>query len=193
MRKIVISLLVSMLALSASAQRVGFGPKAGINISMLTDKYIDYSTRVSYHAGAFLEYDFSKCFSIELAALYSSQGGKVNKVATSLIESSDATLRLNYINIPLLAKFYMWRGLNIFAGPQFGFVVSAQQKIEGGDWLKVRDDWRTFNIYAVGGVGYTWRCGLLLSAQYNWGFIDMYRSRDVVRNGVLQISAGWRF
>ena len=37
-----------------------------------------------------------------------------------------ARLKADYLNIPIYAKFYLYRGFHLFAGPQVGFNVRAK-------------------------------------------------------------------
>lgn len=193
MKKILLSLFAIMLAFSVSAQRVGFGPKVGLNIGMLTDKAFD--ARYNFNAGAFVEYDISAPWSLELSALYSRQGGMLKHYPVTLTENRDATLRLDYVNAPLVIKYYPWMGLNIFLGPQFSYLVNAELKVKDIDAMSIKDTFHKFDIGVVGGVGYTWECGLVLSAQYNLGLRPIYKDKDLTKvyNSVVQINMGWRF
>lgn len=194
MKKILLSLFAVMLVISVSAQRrVGFGPKVGMNAAMLSDKAFD--ARISFNAGLFVEYDLSAAWSLELSAIYSSQGAKMENVPVTLTEKMDATLRLDYINIPLVVKFYPWMGMNIFLGPQYSMLVDAQQKFKDQDATSVKKSYKKCDFGGVVGLGYTWECGMLISAQYNMGFLPIYKDKklDKVYNNVFQVNLGWRF
>lgn len=193
MKKILLSLCAIVIAYSASAQRIGFGPKVGLNVAMITDKAFD--PRLNFNAGAFIEYDISAPWSIELSALYSRQGAKMNNLPISLTENRDATFRLDYINMPLVAKFYPWMGLNVFLGPQFSYLVNAELKVKDMDAQSIKCAYKKFDIAAVVGVGYTWENGILVAAQYNCGLNPIYKDKSLskVYNGVLQLNVGFRF
>lgn len=194
MKKILLSLFALMMVMGASAQnRIGYGPKVGLNIGMLTDKAFD--ARYNFNVGAFVEYDLSAPWSIELSAIYSRQGGTMKHFPVTLTENREATLRLDYINLPVVAKFYPWMGMNIFLGPQFSFLTNSQTKVKDIDAVNLKDTFQKFDIGAVGGIGYTWEWGMMISAQYNFGLRPLYKNKELkkVYNNVVQINVGWRF
>ncbi|WP_304038414.1 outer membrane beta-barrel protein [Mesonia mobilis] len=85
-----------------------FGVKAGVNLANLnTDGDIDGKT--SFYLGAVAEFGLSESFALQPELVYSMQGAD--------------ELDLSYINIPVLAKYYLVEGLAVEVGPQFGFVV----------------------------------------------------------------------
>ncbi len=192
MKKILFALFAIVLAYSASAQRIGYGPKGGFNISMLSGD-MDYKARFNFNVGGFVEYDFAPEWAAELSVLYSRVGGKLDNVAISLTETTDAKLRLDYISLPLVAKFYPLDGMNVFLGPKFSFLVGAKQKLGDGDYVSVKSSWKTFDFGLTVGTGYAWEFGLLAYIQYNVGLTDIYKGDESVRTGGLQIGIGWRF
>lgn len=193
MKKILLSLCAIMIAYSVSAQRVGYGPKVGLNVAMLTNKAFD--ARMNFNAGAFIEYDLSAPWSLEFSAIYSRQGAKMKNFPVSLTENRDATFRLDYMNMPLVAKFYPWMGLNVFLGPQFSYLVNAEVKAKDMDAVSLKCVYKKFDIAAVVGVGYTWENGILVAAQYNCGLNPIYKDKSLkkVYNGVFQFNVGFRF
>ncbi len=44
----------------------------------------------------------------------------------------------NYINLPVLAKYYIFEDFSIEAGPQIGFLLNAEHEVEG-DYDSSRD------------------------------------------------------
>lgn len=193
MKKILLSLFAIMIVCSVSAQRIGYGPKVGLNVAMITDKAFD--ARLNFNAGAFVEYDLSAPWSLELSAIYSRQGATMKHLPISLTENRDATFRLDYINMPLVAKFYPWMGLNVFLGPQFSYLVNAEVKVKDVDAISIKSVYKKFDIAAVIGVGYTWENGILVAAQYNCGLNPIYKDKSLkkVYNGVFQFNVGFRF
>jgi hypothetical protein len=89
-------------------------PKVGLSIANVTD--IDGTDpRYGVVAGAEFEYGVSDIFGLSAGALYSMQGAK----------DGDATLKLDYINVPILANVYVTKGLAIKLGIQPGFNVGG--------------------------------------------------------------------
>ena len=57
-------------------------------------------------------------FSLQPALLYSQQGFKTG--------TSNDVVKLDYINIPILAKYYISDVFSLEVGPQFGFLLSSK-------------------------------------------------------------------
>ena len=95
-------LLVALFAfLTSNAQKINFGIKAGLNMSMLTgasDQVMNSST--GFHAGGFVEFKALGKIAIQPELLFSSQGAKLDgKDAISYLSS---TQKLNYVLVPVM-------------------------------------------------------------------------------------------
>ena len=101
----------------ASAQETGFGfgVKAGVNISNQTlDDAAKY--KAGFTGGIFADYRTCNWFAVSVDVLYSRQGSK--------IENSDIKLRTDYLNIPVLANFYLTRGMALKTGGTYTFLTN---------------------------------------------------------------------
>ena len=185
MKKTLLSLcLLIGLSLSASAQiKFGLGLKAGLNFADI-DISDGPDGRTGWHAGAFARLKFTK-FAIQAEILYSAQGND--------------ELDLDYINIPILAKFYVVGGLNVYLGPQFGFNVNSSQLElvdENENTVGFADAFDESDISGVIGAGFDLPFGLTIDARYNLGFSDLNNLEDFgftesVKSRVFQVSVGY--
>ena len=101
---------------SANAQEVNFGAKAGVNMATITgDDVDDTKSKTSFHIGAVAEIAISDKFSVQPELLYSAQGTKADE--------GDEELKIDYINLPIIAKYYVAEGFSIEAGHQVGFLM----------------------------------------------------------------------
>ena len=117
MKKVLLSIAALFtVATYASAQETGFGfgPKVGINLSNQTLLDGDYKTGLT--AGVFADYRFSNLFALSADVLYSRQGTKGEGVK----------VKTDNLNIPILANFYLVKGLAVKAGIQPGFLLKAK-------------------------------------------------------------------
>ncbi|WP_267739639.1 porin family protein [Myroides injenensis] len=194
MKKITLSLVAALafgFAANAQTPDVKFGVKGGLNFSNLTN-FNDASSLTGFHIGGLAEIFINEKFSIQPELLYSAQGASVDGPIYADGEFigiiKDAKLKLNYINIPVMAKYYVWEGLNIQAGPQFGFNVDS--KLESVD---VKDSFKTFDLGVNFGAGYELPVGLFFDARYNVGLTKVNKEGDNVKNGVFQLSVGYKF
>lgn len=177
MKKIATLLLAAfaLVAVESHAQGIHIIPKVGLNLSSLSN--VDGKSIAGLNAGVSLEILLSEKFGIEPGVLFSMQGTKIDT----------EKVHLDYINIPVYAKYYILGGLNVFAGPQVGFNVRAKS---GGESIK--DLVKTADFGLGLGVGYQFNWGLMFSANYNFGFVDIEKSSST-KNGVFQLNVGWRF
>lgn len=174
----------SALTATATAQETGFGfgAKAGINLSNFTQD-MNRNGKVGFTGGAFADYRFSNLFALSADVLYSRQGTK---------DGSDKQNTDN-LNIPVLANFYLVKGLAVKAGFQPGFLLAANLKDEDGK-TDVKDNMKTFDLSVPVGLSYTFNCGLMLDARYNIGVTNVSKDDAVKgRNSVWSLTAGWRF
>lgn len=117
---------VAILAagLTANAQEVNFGAKAGVNFANVSGEDVeDNITRTSFNVGAVVEFEISDKFSIQPELIYSAQGAKLEEES-----DVDLTLKLDYLNVPVIAKFYAAESFSLEFGPQVGFYCLQKQK-----------------------------------------------------------------
>lgn len=178
-------------ALTTSAQ-VKFGGKAGINLANVSGKTEgeknDYDSKVGLHIGALVEIPVSESFSIMPELNFDQMGAKED------ILGEDVKLNLNYLSMPVLAKFNV-SGLGIYAGPQIGFLMSAKAK-SGDEDSDVKDFYKSTNFNAIFGVEYSIPRGLFISARYNLGLSkinDESDSNNYDKANAFAVGIGFKF
>lgn len=180
MKKVIVFSLMFLLVSSYSfaQSQWSFGPKIGLNFANLTDSEMD--CKVGVNVGAFANYRMNDYFGIQPEILFSMQGAKAD----------DTKLKLNYINIPVMAKAYLYKGLNVELGPQFGFNVGSKVKANG---VSVDlDGYNTFD-FAIGvGLAYEFEMGLTADFRYNISATKLYDDAKS-KNSVIQLGIGWKF
>jgi len=204
MKKMLVAAFVLATGTAAFAQQqVKFGPKAGVNFSNLS-KGSDFSEakmRTGFHVGAVAEIKFNEKFSIQPEVVYSTQGSEVTNL---LIGNSSAvsTIKNDYINVPIMAKYYIVDGFSVEAGPQVGFLMKSET--EGtivtpiGTSTGTVDSKDTYNSVDFGvnfGLAYDLPAGLFVNARYNLGLSDVIKdnTRDAIKNTVIQVGLGYKF
>lgn len=199
MKKLLLSVIaMTAFTLSLGAQETTFGVKAGINFANLGGD-ADGDAITSLHAGGVVEIGISEKFSFQPELLFSAQGSKSEYNEDGF--SAEDKLKLNYINIPLMAKFYVAEGFSVEAGPQIGFLLSAnaegKETFEGGSISyeqDVKDSVKGTDFGLNLGFGYKLEGGLNFGARYNLGLSNVSEEDDAeVTNGVFQISVGYFF
>ncbi len=200
MKKLLVFAVLASFSLVATAQEesIRFGAKAGLNLSNISgDGTDDLDGRTSFHIGAVVEIPISEKFAFAPELLYSAQGASFDD--TILGVEVESTTILDYINIPLMAKYYVAQGLSLQAGPQIGFLASAKAKVEGGgvdEDTDIKDNVKGIDFGLNFGAGYQLDMGLFFDARYNLGLSDINDfddGDDSNQNAVIQLSVGYKF
>jgi hypothetical protein len=183
MKKILLVAVFTVLGFAnVTAQEIKFGAKGGLNFATISGdntKGIDLVT--SFNFGVLSEIPISDKFSFQPELMYSGQGYSFN----------DNTIALNYLNIPLMGKYYLTKGFSIEAGPQLGFLLSAKN-----EKTDVKDSFNSFDFGVNFGLGYKLDNGLNFGARYNLGLTDINNldnSSSKNKNGVFQLTVGYFF
>lgn len=215
MKRLFIFAAVTVISFSAAqSQELRLGAKAGVNFASIGgDGSDDFDGRTSFHLGALVEIPISDKFSVQPEILYSSQGVQADESDTFMGQtiSYEYKRKLDYINIPIMAKYYVIEGLSIEAGPQFGILVSAKDELEisGGDNSGSSDEdikeyLNTLDIGFGLGAAYRLNNGIFFSARYVLGITDIIKDQDSdfgdgdfekfkQHNNVIQLSLGYSF
>ncbi|NDI98151.1 PorT family protein [Flavobacterium sp. LaA7.5] len=188
MKKLLLSAAAIMaFSVVSHAQEIKFGVKAGLNIADFGGDAETEGSRTGFHAGGLAEFKLTETFSIQPELLYSMQGAKGN------LAGEEFDIKLDYLNLPIMAKYYLMEGLSIEAGPQIGFLMSAKWEDEDA-----KDYYKGIDIALNGGVAYDLPMGLFLQARYSAGLTSI--AEDVegaetvdTMNNVISLSVGYKF
>lgn len=186
-----------VLGTSAAVQAQGAGVIVGVNFANLEVTPADTQTfdrRTGLVGGVFVNMPLGSSFSIQPEFLYSQKGAKFKD------GSAEATVEIDYLDIPVLARITAGgtSGLVLFAGPSFGYKLRAHSKITlAGDTedQDITNDVESFDwgIIAGGGIQST---KYLLDARYQWGRTNINKDEfdaSEVKNRVFSIVLGIRF
>jgi len=183
MKKLLIVGLLSIVASAAFAQaQVALGIKAGVNVAKINSDDLESSSITSFHGGAFALFKFT-AIGIQPELLFSQQGTSIDDV-----NFGQGDLKMSYMTIPVMVKFYLPGGFNLQAGPQFGFLNSAE--FDGQD---VKESFKGSDITANVGVAWDLPFGLVLDARYNIGLSDISEDSSIeLKSGTFQFSVGYK-
>ncbi|MCC3155881.1 PorT family protein [Hymenobacter sp. 15J16-1T3B] len=182
MRKIVLLISGLLLTEGACAQSNGvhFGLRAGLSLATL-DGTINEGARYQpgLAAGVLMQWRPSPGFALQPAVVFAQQGCRSKYVLAGT--PLDNRVRLNYLNVPVLAKVYLGSGLHLDFGPQLGVLLTARRRGQVGyspmrgyitTNADVRSDYRN-DVAFCAGLGADLPNGLILAARYNHGFTDI--------------------
>lgn len=211
MKKLLLFIVaMAMIGLNQTfSQEIMFGAKAGINFANIVgDDADDVSMTTKFHFGVVAEIPLSDKFSVQPELIYSAQGGKFEETfsESGFTYNEEDTYKFNYLNLPIMAKYYFANGFSLEVGPQIGFLLSAKvdydysETFEGETYSEsgeedIKDDLKSIDFGLNFGLGYKLDNGLNFTARYNVGLTkldDTDMDMDV-KNSVIQISVGYFF
>lgn len=185
MKKILILVFTVLLSSHAFSQGLDFGIKAGVNFSTLTDAS-GLDNRTGFVAGIFVGGKLSDKIGLQADLLYSQQGA----------EFSAGEFDLNYVNVPIVLKYFLTENLHVHGGPQFGVLIDDTAQTVIGETI---NDIATndFDISGVVGAGLDLPLGIRLDGRYNFGLTDVPNDTEKGltkgKNSVITLSIGYSF
>jgi hypothetical protein len=198
------------VTVTAQTQKVKLGVKAGLNVSSLAfdESELNSSNKTGFTAGIMVEIPLLKNFSFQPEVLYSQQGTK-NSFSDSDVTNSNykCTIELNYLNIPVMLKYYVIKGLSLQAGPQIGILLKANNKYQ--DNFLGYENQESFDLkeYSAGidtsvnfGLGYQFKDKFYTDLRYNISYSNVFKDGDTnhfinsdMKNRVFQVTIGYFF
>lgn len=204
MKKLILTAAIAVMGLGTTmAQEVKLGAKAGVNFAKLTgDDLEDADGRTGFHLGVLAEIPINEKFAIQPELLYSQQG--LQTKTQELGVEFETKFILDYINIPVMAKYYLIDGLSVEAGPQLGFNVKAEAEIdvdaenaENAASTDLSDEVETIDLGLGAGVAYQLPQGVFFQARYVFGITNVFDAEDLIgddlTNSNLSLSVGYKF
>lgn len=190
MKKLFLAVVAMMISAATFAQnevgQLTIQPKVGVNIANITD-VDDADPRIGLAAGAEFEYGLTDNIGLSAGVLYSMQGVK------TIIVDDDCTSKLDYLNVPILANFYVAKGLALKLGVQPGFKLSSKAKFKGSGGSKEVDvdGFKSVDLSIPVGLSYQYQ-NIVFDARYNWGVTKIVDDVDS-KHSVFQITVGYKF
>lgn len=188
MKKILFA--VAILFSTATYAQVQVGVKGGVNASNFSGKNLEGYKKeglIGFHVGGYVDIPVAGIFSIKPEVLWSTQGAKLETATGGKVD-----YKLNYINVPVLAKFDLG-GAYVEFGPQFGF--KAGEDIGNST---INDFANNLDLSGAVGVGINSGRGFGIAARYFAGFskvsdYEFGATKPNYKNSVFQLSLTYNF
>ena len=158
----------------------------GIAAGTLSGTYSDFEIsskdpRAGLTIGAEAEY-YTKTpwLSVSAALMYTQQGWETK------VNGKTYTQKLDYINIPVLANFYVAKGFALKIGLQPGFLVSADDK----------SSFESFNLSMPIGLSYEFKNGITLDLRGTPGLTAVNKNSTSdwkLRSDCSTLTIGYKF
>lgn len=161
---IAIIVLAFMTVGSANAQEITFGVKGGLNVYTLdSNNNSDLGSKIGVNFGVLGHTHLNELFALQPEIIYSQKGAK----------SGDTSLKLDYINVPVLVQYMFDNGFRMQAGPQLGFMMNAEA-INNNSTVNLEENYKSVDLgLSIGGSYLSSTSGFGIDARYNHGLSDI--------------------
>ena len=232
MKKMIMLATLMVAALSASAQfqpgtfsiqpKIGFGVSTisnaeDIDVDLGNHTYgIEKVPNVGIHVGVEFEYQAKKWLGIAAGLNYTRQGSAWENYKVKLdgvkLQSFNNNLDLGYINLPIVANFYVVKGLALKTGVQFGFLTDAhirnsvRAEMKDGDTkvvnltehsTSIHKDCEKFDLAIPVGISYEFKHHFVIDARYYFGLLKVNKLEEIGEdnsfNRSFQLSFGYKY
>ncbi len=224
MKKLLLITVAFLIGMTVHAQEFHFGAKLGgaltnFTISDAEDGTPDNDSKFGFYAGVVAEYMFNDQFAFAPELEIATAGAK-NTVETSETQyglttttSGSEDLKMLYLNVPIMFKYYPNENISLDFGPQLGFLMSAKYDYdykvkvvddtgsvlaENSDSEKDKDIKDNFNSTDCGlniGATYKMESGLFINARYYLGLSNIGKDTGdaTIKNNAIKFGIGYFF
>ena len=214
MRKIVLLIIMAVCGLS-QVRGQDFGVKAGYNYSTFSGETSSFSTiegLSGFYIGGLVDLPISDVLSIQPELIFSRQGVALRQEIKGFglnVSINNADIRLDYLNIPVMAKVNLGP-LFLQGGVQFGFLVGKPEvsryitNVRVGTLLD-KDSYNSFDFGVGAGLGFNLNRRLFVEARYTHSLTNIFDPNDNLfktslisndnnfKNAVLSVGLGMKF
>ena len=227
MKKLMMIAAFMVAAVSANAQfepgTFSIQPKVGgivskvsnmpnLNLSQFNigDNTVDRSFYAGALIGAEFEYQVAQPFSLAAGLNFAMQGCQWAdfevKKGDDYAKVKDLKMELTYLNLPIVANVYLFKGFAIKTGVQLGFLLNAKYKatneVKVGELnhkddisQDIKDGCKKLDVSIPIGISYQVpTIPIYIDGRYNLGLTNINKDGDVnYKNQVFQLTVGYKF
>lgn len=189
MKKLILVAAIMMASVSVFAQHapgsLTVQPRIGFSAADFNNTN-DTKARVGMVVGPEFEYTVGNRFSLAFGLNYSQQGAEMDKV--------DVKYKMDYLTVPVVANFYVLKGLALKAGLQPGFNLSAKMEANPAK-ADFEDAVKKFDLSIPVGLSYEFY-NFVIDARYNIGVTKIFDEDKInldSKNLAFQLTLGYKF
>jgi Outer membrane protein beta-barrel domain len=216
-----IAVTACLFTATAATAQIKYGVNAGVNMASwqgdavkslnsivnVTDGYLATKGRTGFHVGGYVSIPVGSRVSIAPGLQYSQKGyainGNLDIPALKFIgANAGAQVQSHYIDVPLLVRVEVAKGLSVYAGPQFSYLVKNNLRVDAGVLgisllrrnLDITDQFKRIDAGIAAGARYQFANGFHVQAGYDYGLsrVDAGSSFKSY-NRVVKVGVGFEF
>ena len=205
MKKIILTVAAVCAFGFTNAQEAKFGIKGGLNLATFSGDTdgLDLKSKAGLNVGGFVEVKLSDKLALQPELLFSMQGTNIDEFEFSDGNQTfvvDASIKMSYINVPIMLKYYAAEKFNFEVGPQVGFLLSAKTvaKANGNEAEDdVKDSFESVDFGLNFGLGYDFTKNIAAGVRYNVGLANIGKTEpgddSKITNSVFSLSLAYKF
>ena len=210
-----------MIIMSSTKAQITYGVQAGATIANwkgdalqslndvvdLSNGFVTTKSKTGISIGGYVNIPVTDKISFEPGLQYAQKGytmqGDLKVDALKFLGvNASAKVEAHYIDIPLVLKAELAKGLSIYAGPQVSYLVKNNLHLNAGilgislynDRLDITDNFNRVDMGLAGGIGYKFDNGFNIKAGYDYGLSKLDKNDNFkAYNRVAKISVGFSF
>ena len=177
------------------------------NLVDVTNGMVTTQSRKGFYAGGYMNVPVTETFSFEPGMYFSQKGytmkGDVEITALKFLSpNAEVQVQSSYIDVPLILKANLARGLHLYAGPQLSYLAHSNLHVDAGVLgfslfqrnLDITDNFKKWDVGLTGGIAYQFDGGLNIQAGYDHGLSRMDANSNFRSyNRVVKIGVGFTF
>ena len=213
--------VLSMIIMSSASAQITYGIQTGTSIAHwqgdalqslnnvvdLSNGFISTKNRSGIMIGAYATIPVSDNIAFEPGLQYAQKGyalkGDLKIDALKFLGvNASAKVESNYIDVPLILKAGVTKGLNIYAGPQVSYLIKSSLHVNTSvlgislvnQRVNLTDNFNRVDLGLTGGVGYAFGNGINIKAGYDYGLAKLDKNDNFkAYNRAVKISVGYSF
>lgn len=222
MKKVIVIAAMIVATLSANAQAepgsLTIQPHIGGSAGMISNANATVLDKTSINlekdanagavAGVELEYQVNKWLGVAAGVNYMEAGTAWKDVTKNGIDYKDMKIETGYVTVPVVANFYVCKGLALKSGVQFNFMTDAKLKATGekkdGNIItkveydrKVMDSFNKFDVSIPVGISYEFKVPIVIDLRYNIGLTKINKDNifdeKTCRSNTCTLTVGYKF
>ena len=210
-----------MIIMNSTKAQITYGVQAGAtianwkgdalqslnNVVDLSNGFITTKSKTGISIGGYLNIPVSDKISFEPGLQYAQKGytmqGNLKIDALKFLgANASAKVEAHYIDVPLVLKAEVAKGLSIYAGPQLSYLVKNNLHLNAGvlgislynNKIDITDNFNRVDMGIAGGIGYKFDNGFNIKAGYDYGLSKLDKNDNFkAYNRVAKITVGFSF
>ena len=169
----------------------------------------DFDTNViaGNSIGVDFEYQINKWLSAAAGVNYVETGNAWKDKDVNNVKYKDVKIQTGYITVPLVANFYVHKGLALKTGVQFAYLTNAKEMFSIEDKTDkvtrtyitstdIKDNLNKFDISIPVGISYEFKVPIVIDLRYNIGLSKIGKSDSAFkdsRSNTCMLTLGYKF